>query len=103
MGRRLIAAYLSVPAYANMHGWLGRREQLKPMWDAWHAGDRKRALEAVPDELVDALFVHGPPESCREQIQRFVDAGVTTPVLSIMLVDGDLRSALRALSPEVSA
>jgi probable F420-dependent oxidoreductase len=101
--RRLIAAYLSVPAYAGLHRWLGRADLLEPMWRAWAAGERKRAAEAVPDELVDALFVHGPPESCREQIQRFVDAGVTTPVLSIMPFGGDLREALRALSPEAAA
>ncbi len=98
--RRLIAAYLSVPAYAGLHSWLGRGELLTPMWRAWHAGDRKRAVAAVPDELVDSLFVHGPPESCREQIQRFVAAGVTTPVLSIMSSGGDLSRTLRELSPE---
>ena len=104
--RRLIAAYLSVPAYAGLHRWLGRAELLKPMWDAWNAGERRRAVEAVPDELVDALFVHGPPESCVEQIQHFVDAGVTTPLLSIMSFGGDqadLRQALRDLSPEAFA
>ena len=101
--RRLIAAYLSVPAYAGLHRWLGRAELLEPMWRAWHAGDRKQAVEAVPDELVDALFVHGPPESCRDQIQRFVAAGVTTPVLSIIPFGGDLRQAVQALSPEAMA
>jgi len=42
-GRRLIAAYLTVPAYAAFHRWLGRSEVLKPMWDAWAAGDRRTA------------------------------------------------------------
>ena len=31
------------------------------MWDAWAAGDRKGALAAVPDELVDRLVLHGSP------------------------------------------
>ena len=35
------------------------------MWDAWKAGDRKAALAAIPDEVVDELIVHGSPEQCR--------------------------------------
>ena len=43
--RYAIAAYLNVPVYAEFHRWLGRTEQLQPMWDAWGAGDRKAAAE----------------------------------------------------------
>ncbi len=82
--RRLIAAYLSVPAYAAMSDWLGRGEMLAPILRAWTAGDRKAAVAAVPDELVDALFVHGRPAACREKIEAFREAGVATPVISIL-------------------
>ena len=47
------------------------------MWDAWAAGDRRGARAAVPDEVVDALVVHGRPERCRAQVRRYADAGVT--------------------------
>ena len=60
-----IAAYLNVPVYAAFHDWLGRGEALQPMWDAWKAGDRKAALAAIPDEVVDELVVHGSPAECR--------------------------------------
>jgi probable F420-dependent oxidoreductase len=99
--RRLIAAYLNVPAYASMHEWLGRGDLLAPLARAWQAGDRKGALAAIPDELVDALFVHGEPGACREQLEAFREAGVTTPVVSIMPFGGDreaLRRALRELA-----
>src|SRR5216683_1401667 len=66
IGRRLIAAYLTVPAYAAFHSWLGRGAALRPMQEAWAAGDRRAALAALPDALVDDLVVHGPPEQCRE-------------------------------------
>jgi alkanesulfonate monooxygenase SsuD/methylene tetrahydromethanopterin reductase-like flavin-dependent oxidoreductase (luciferase family) len=100
--RRSIAAYLNVPAYASMHEWLGRGELLAPLARAWAAGDRKGALAAIPDALVDSLFVHGEAGACREQIEGFREAGVTTPVVSIMPFGGDpaaLRSALRELAP----
>ena len=97
--RRIAAAYLNVPAYAALHRWLGREEQLAPLWKAWRAGDRRAALAAVPDELVDALFVYGSPGECRARIEEFREAGVTTPLLSLMSLETDLGSALISLSP----
>ncbi|WP_433066428.1 LLM class F420-dependent oxidoreductase [Dactylosporangium sp. CS-033363] len=82
--RRLITAYLTVPAYAAFHRWLGRGDVLKPMWDAWAAGDRKGALAAIPDEVVDQLIVHGSPAACREHVARYAAAGVTTPVIALL-------------------
>ncbi len=99
VGRMAIAAYLNVPVYAAFHQWLGRGEQLKGMWDAWQAGDRKAAMQAIPDEVVDALIVHGSPDECREKIQRYVDNGVTTPVVAVLPTGGDPRQAARDLAP----
>jgi hypothetical protein len=55
----MITAYLNVNAYAEFHRWLGRGPVLKPMWNAWAAGNCKGALAAIPDEVVDQLVVHG--------------------------------------------
>jgi probable F420-dependent oxidoreductase len=96
-----IAAYLNVPVYAAFHEWLGRGPVLQPMWDAWAAGDRKAALAAIPDDLVDELVVHGSPAECRGRIQRYFDNGVTTTSLAILPLDPDLRhwDAVRSLAP----
>jgi len=99
--RFAIAAYLNVPVYAAFHDWLGRGEVLKPMWDAWQSGDRKGALAAIPDSLVDELIVHGSPEQCRARIQQYFDNGVTTTSLAMMPFDPDLKhwEAVRAVAP----
>lgn len=96
-----IAAYLNVPVYAEFHRWLGRAEVLQPMWDAWQAGDRKAALAAIPDSLVDELIVHGSPAACRERIQAYFDNGVTTSSLAILPLDRELDhwEAVRSLAP----
>jgi probable F420-dependent oxidoreductase len=99
MGKFAIAAYLNVPVYAAFHEWLGRGDQLKGMWEAWKGGDRKAALEAIPDSLVDELIVHGSPEACKEQISRYFDNGVTTSALAVMPFGIDQRQAVRDLSP----
>ena len=99
IGKRAIAAYLNVPVYAAFHEWLGRDELLRGMWDAWAAGDRKKALEEIPDEVVDDIIINGSPEECREHVQRYVEAGVHTPALSLMHPGDDLEKSLEALSP----
>jgi probable F420-dependent oxidoreductase len=100
-GRYAIAAYLNVPVYAAFHDWLGRGDQLRPMWDAWKAGDRKAALAAIPDSLVDELIVHGSPAECRATIKAYFDNGVTTTSLAILPLDPDLKhwDAVRSLAP----
>jgi len=99
--RFAIAAYMNVPVYAAFQEWLGRGPALQGMWDAWKAGDRKAALAAIPDEVVDQLIVHGSPEQCRATIQRYFDNGVTTTSLAILPLDPDLKhwDAVRALAP----
>jgi probable F420-dependent oxidoreductase len=100
LGRWMIAAYLTVPVYAAFHEWLGRGERLAAMNEAWAAGDRKAALDAVPDEVVDELVVHGPPEACRERVREYVDNGLDTPILAVLPADGvKIPEAVRALAP----
>jgi alkanesulfonate monooxygenase SsuD/methylene tetrahydromethanopterin reductase-like flavin-dependent oxidoreductase (luciferase family) len=100
VGRFALAAYLTVPVYRAFHDWLGRAELMAPMQEAWAAGDRKAALAAIPDELVDDLVVHGAPAACRERIGEYVDNGITTPVLAVLPVGVDAVTAVRELAPE---
>jgi probable F420-dependent oxidoreductase len=98
-GRMAIAAYLNVPVYAAFHEWLGNGPRLQGMWDAWKAGDRKAALAAIPDDVVDDLIIHGTPNECRAHVQRYVDNGVTTPALAVLPFGVDPVQAARDLAP----
>jgi alkanesulfonate monooxygenase SsuD/methylene tetrahydromethanopterin reductase-like flavin-dependent oxidoreductase (luciferase family) len=100
-GRYAIAANFNDPVYAAFQDWLGRGDQLRPMWDAWKAGDRKKALAAIPDSIVDELIVHGSPADCRAKIQSYFDNGVTTTSLAILPLDPDLKhwEAVQSLAP----
>ena len=88
LGRRMIAAYLTVPAYAEFHRWLGREPVLGAMWQAWAAGDRKGALAAIPDELVDELIVHGSPPSAAPRCGRTSTPGSHVPVMALLPTPG---------------
>jgi probable F420-dependent oxidoreductase len=99
--RFAIAVYLNVPVYAEFHRWLGRGDALRPMWDAWAAGDRQAALAAIPDSVVDELVVHGSVQSCRARLQEYFDNGVTTSSLALLPLDPEVSywDAARALAP----
>jgi len=95
--RKHVAAYLNVSAYRAFHEWLGRGPQLQAMWDAWQCGDRKAAVAAIPDEVVDALVIHGSPRECHETIQAYLRAGVDTAVLQLMPWGTTQEAALATL------
>lgn len=99
--KRVIAAYLNVSVYAEFHRWLGRGDVLQPMWDAWNAGDRKAAVAAIPNEVVDQIVVHGSPAKCRQTIKRYFDNGVTTSSLAILAFDPEMNfwDCVESLSP----
>ncbi len=99
VGRRMIASYLTVPVYTAFHQWLGRGEMIAPLLEKWAAGDRKGALETIPDELVDDLIVHGSPTACREHLERYAAAGIKTPVMALIPADYELPAMLRELAP----
>lgn len=99
-GKRAVAAYVNVPVYRAFHQWLGRSDLLGEHWERWDAGDRAGSIEAMPDEVVDQLIVHGTPEECRAHLDRYLANGVTTAALSIMPFGGiDVLDAVRALAP----
>ena len=102
--RRAIAAYMNVPVYAAFQEWLGRGEELAGMWAAWKAGDRRQALAAIPESVVDALVVHGTPAECRATIDRYFENGITTTSLAVLPFDPDLDhwEAVRSLAPSAA-
>jgi alkanesulfonate monooxygenase SsuD/methylene tetrahydromethanopterin reductase-like flavin-dependent oxidoreductase (luciferase family) len=105
--RRAINGYLNVPVYKEFHRWLGREQELTPMWDAWDSGDRKAALAAVPTNVMDDLMVRGDWDEIRDHIRRYHEAGVDTAFLSLNTMEPDrarrrekLLEAHRMLAPE---
>jgi probable F420-dependent oxidoreductase len=100
IGRRVLGAYLTVPVYAAFHEWLGRGELLAPMQAAWASGDRRGALAAIPDEVVDDLVVHGSLAACRDRVAEYQANGLDTPVIALLPAPGaELAESVRELAP----
>jgi probable F420-dependent oxidoreductase len=104
--RRHAAAYLNVPVYRAFHEWLGRTPALAPMWEAWGRGDRRGAVAAIPERVIDELLLRGPVAGIRDGIRRYLDAGVDTAFILLQSSEPDparrreaVRAAMRALAP----
>ena len=97
--RRMLVAYATVPVYAAFFRWLGWGERIDPMVEAWEAGDRARALELVPDELVREVFLFGAPAEQRERLSAFAEGGITTFVLSPICEPPEVLRYVEAMAP----
>jgi alkanesulfonate monooxygenase SsuD/methylene tetrahydromethanopterin reductase-like flavin-dependent oxidoreductase (luciferase family) len=99
IARGMFSAYGSVPVYAAFFRWLGWAERLDPMVAAYEAGDRARAMELAPEELIREIFLFGAVEEIRERLQAFVEGGISTAVLTPICSPQALGEVMEALAP----
>ncbi|BAJ31762.1 MULTISPECIES: LLM class F420-dependent oxidoreductase [Kitasatospora] len=81
--RPFLAWILNREPYRRFHEWLGNGDLLAETHRRWAAGDHPGAQRALPDALVDDLFLHGPPERIRERLREFLLPGVTAVQLYV--------------------
>jgi alkanesulfonate monooxygenase SsuD/methylene tetrahydromethanopterin reductase-like flavin-dependent oxidoreductase (luciferase family) len=107
VANRMFVAHATVPVYESFFRWLGYGEAIDPLVDAWRGGDRGRALELAPPELVEDVFVLGEPDEQRARLEDFRRRGIDSPVLRIVPpggaraeIDPDVYvEAIQALAP----
>jgi probable F420-dependent oxidoreductase len=97
--KRTFVAYVTVPVYTEFFRWLGRGDEIDPLVEAWHAGDRKRALELAPEGLIRETFLLGPVEAQRERLAEFADAGIETAVLAVSCPPAEVARVIDAFAP----
>jgi alkanesulfonate monooxygenase SsuD/methylene tetrahydromethanopterin reductase-like flavin-dependent oxidoreductase (luciferase family) len=92
--RMAFGGYMAAAVYNKYLAWCGFEDEMRAVAAAFARKDRAGVAAAMSDDLVDRITILGPAERCREQIAAFVEAGVTTPVLSPLAVD---RRAVEAV------
>jgi probable F420-dependent oxidoreductase len=97
--KRVFVAYATVPVYAEFFRWLGRGDDIAPAVEAWQAGDRARALELAPEELVREVFLLGPIEDQRARLAEFGAAGITTAVVALVAPPDAVEAAIDGFAP----
>ncbi|MEA2461204.1 MAG: hypothetical protein QOH90_1381 [Actinomycetota bacterium] len=101
LARWQLTPYIAVPAYNNFISSQGFEKEAADVARLWGTGDRAAALEAVTDELIDALVLMGPAEACKERLDSFRDAGLGTPILMLFSPKGaeGTIAAVEAMAP----
>jgi F420-dependent oxidoreductase-like protein len=64
--------------YTEQVARYGFEQAARTVQEHYLAGDRARAMAALPDELIDLVTVCGPPGRVRERLAAHRDAGVGT-------------------------
>ena len=97
----MFAPYLVVPGYNRFVAAQGFEAEAEGVRSAWASGDRRGALAAVSDRLVDAMLISGPVDRCKERLESFRDAGLSTPILFFLSSRGPeaIVEGLKAMAP----
>lgn len=68
--------------YKSLATRYGYGDQAAKVQELFLSGDRVGAMQAVPEALIDATALVGPPERIAERIKRYEAAGVTTLIVN---------------------
>jgi alkanesulfonate monooxygenase SsuD/methylene tetrahydromethanopterin reductase-like flavin-dependent oxidoreductase (luciferase family) len=98
--RRVLVGYCQANTYIQGFRRFGYGDILDEVHARWQVGDRAGAETAIPERMVEDLYVFGTADECREHIGRFVQAGIQLPVIaappSSRLTRDDFRGLLGA-------
>lgn len=99
IARFMFASYATVPVYESFFRWLGHGDAIDEMVTAWHAKDREKALASAPWDLIEDIFILGEPEEMKERIGRYVEGGITLPILTPITTPDRMEELIGALGP----
>jgi len=74
-----LVTYFSLPFYRAMIERSGFGEDIAAFDAGMQAGDVERAKAAISDRFLEALTAIGSPQDVRAGVQRYADAGATSP------------------------
>ncbi|MGH8871179.1 MAG: LLM class flavin-dependent oxidoreductase [Acidimicrobiia bacterium] len=96
--RPLLAVYLArLPDIAKRTSlWGEEGEGWRQLAAAVDKGGGEAGKPLVGDELIDEITINGTPDDCREGLQRYVDAGVNHPIITVF---GDIERGIEELAP----
>lgn len=80
--RRVLVGYSQANTYIQGFRHFGYGDVLDDIHSRLQAGDRAGAEAAIPESMLEELYIFGTPEECHDQLHRFIKAGVQHPILA---------------------
>jgi probable F420-dependent oxidoreductase len=81
--RRVLVGYCQANTYIQGFRHFGYGDILDEVHRYWKAGDRPGAEAAIPERMIEELYVVGSPAECQEHLARFRQAGIQLPVVAV--------------------
>lgn len=78
--KELLAQEMAM-GYNRLLGEHGYGEAADEAHNLWQTGDRRAAADAITDDIVEEFAIYGTPETCREQLTPYYEAGADIPIL----------------------
>jgi len=80
--RHVLLGYSQANTYIKGFRSFGYGDILEEVHSRWQAGDRAGAEAAIPDYMVEELYIFGNPETCYDQLNGYIEEGVNFPVVA---------------------
>jgi len=84
-----------MPNYRNYWKEAGYAEEMTAIERAVAEGREDQISRYLPDRWLADIALFGPSAKIREGVEKWREAGITTPVLVPLSADGDQRTAIR--------
>jgi probable F420-dependent oxidoreductase len=81
--RRVLVGYCQANTYIQGFRHFGYGDILEEVHHYWKAGNRPGAEAAIPERMIEELYVFGTAAECRAHIDRFRQAGIQLPVVAV--------------------
>jgi alkanesulfonate monooxygenase SsuD/methylene tetrahydromethanopterin reductase-like flavin-dependent oxidoreductase (luciferase family) len=95
--RQDLIPYFSLPFYRKMLERSGFEDDISGFDAEMQKGDPAAATAAISDRFLEALCAIGPPNQAKAGVQRYLEAGATSPNVS-PIARSDVEGTLEALS-----
>ena len=91
--------YVAVGKYYAAHlSQAGFEKEVKEITLAYRHGGASAAGEAVSRHMLDSLTISGSKRDCIQSLQKFMNTGITLPILQFNPVEGDEGSFMEFIS-----
>lgn len=96
--KKTLAFYVSVgEIYRRFLAQNGFEQETENIFSEYKKTGLESCHEHVTDKMLSSLVVCGAPDECKKQMKRFVDAGLTLPIIQFNPID-DVQESFELLT-----
>src|SRR5690554_2482600 len=102
VNRRTLSGYVRLPNYRAYWKEAGYGEEMEAAERALAAGDEAGVMRALTDRWLADVTLFGPPARIRDELDRWYEAGIRTPILVPSSAAGNQMRAFEELFAALS-